>query len=163
QRKELEKLVHWLITEVRPDVVHLSNSMFIGMARMLKSNCGPPVICQLSGEDLFLEKLTPPYYEQARALLRERATDVDGFVAMNRDYANFMADYLAVTCDRIHVVPHGLKLDGHGRTIDKLPGEPRVIGYLARICDDKGLHLLIDACERLVNRPGLSPFLVRAA
>ena len=66
QRKELEKLVDWLITDVRPDVVHLSNSMLIGMARMLKRHCGPPVVCQLSGEDLFLEKLPPPYYEQAR-------------------------------------------------------------------------------------------------
>ena len=27
QRKEIEKLVDWLITDVRPDVVHLSNSM----------------------------------------------------------------------------------------------------------------------------------------
>ena len=69
QRKEVEKLVDWLITDVRPDVVHLSNSMMIGMARMLKEKCGPPVICQLSGEDLFLEKLVPPHYEQARALL----------------------------------------------------------------------------------------------
>jgi hypothetical protein len=47
QRKELEKLVHWLITEIRPDVVHLSNSMLLGMARMIKRQCGPPVICQL--------------------------------------------------------------------------------------------------------------------
>src|SRR5262245_34972682 len=57
QRKEIEKLVAWLVHEVRPDVVHLSNSMMIGMARMIKDNCGPPVICQVSGEDLFLEKL----------------------------------------------------------------------------------------------------------
>jgi glycosyltransferase involved in cell wall biosynthesis len=163
QRKELEKLVHWLITEVRPDVVHLSNSMLIGMARMIKSRCGPPVICQLSGEDLFLEKLTSPYYDHARALLRERAADVDAFVALNGYYADFMADYLAVARDRVYVIPHGLKLDGHGKPIGKQPGQPRVIGYFARICEDKGLHLLIDACERLSDRPGLPAFVVRAA
>ena len=69
QRKELEKLVHWLLTEVKPDVVHLSNSMQIGMARMLRERSGPPVVCQLSGEDMFLEKLPPPHYDEARALL----------------------------------------------------------------------------------------------
>ena len=114
QRKEIEKLVDWLVADVRPDVVHLSNSMMIGMARMIKENCGPPVICQLSGEDLFLEKLVPPHYEQARALLRERAAAVDAFVALNRYYADFMADYLAVDRGEVHVIPHGLKLDGHG-------------------------------------------------
>ncbi len=61
----------------------------------------------------FLEKLPPPHYDEARALLRERAADVDAFVAINRYYADFMADYLAVDRSRIHVIPHGLNLDGH--------------------------------------------------
>jgi glycosyltransferase involved in cell wall biosynthesis len=163
QRKELEKLVQWLLTDVQPDVVHLSNSMMIGMARTLKEHCGPPVICQLSGEDLFLEKLVPPHYEQARALLRERAASVDAFVALNRYYADFMADYLAVDRGKVHVIPHGLNLDGHGKRIEKRPDEPRIIGYLARICEDKGLHLLVEACERLAQRDDVPPFVLRAA
>src|SRR5262245_33522993 len=91
QYKELEKLVNWLITQVKPDVIHLSNSMQLGMAREIHRYSGPPIVCQLSGEDLFLEKLTAPHYEQARSLLRERAADVDAFVAINHYYADFMA------------------------------------------------------------------------
>ncbi|MEX0643015.1 MAG: glycosyltransferase family 4 protein [Pirellulales bacterium] len=163
QRKEVEKLVDWLVTEVQPDVVHLSNSMQLGLARMLRERGGPPVVCQLSGEDIFLEKLRPPYYEEARAVLRERATDVDTFVAINRYYADFMADYLAIDRSRIQVIPHGLKLDGHGRRIEKQPDEPRVIGFFARICEDKGLHILVDACERLAARNDLPPFVLHAA
>jgi glycosyltransferase involved in cell wall biosynthesis len=163
QRKEIEKLVDWLITEVQPDVVHLSNSMMIGMARLIKENCGPPVICQLSGEDLFLEKLVPPHYEQARSLLRDRAESVDAFVAMNRYYADFMADYLAVDRGRVHVIPHGLNLEGHGTRHESPRGETRAIGYLARICHDKGLHLLVDACERLARRGDVPPFVLSVA
>jgi glycosyltransferase involved in cell wall biosynthesis len=163
QRKEIEKLVAWLVNEVRPDVVHLSNSMMIGMARMIKANCGPPVICQLSGEDLFLEKLLPPHYEQARDLLRERAAAVDAFVAMNRYYADFMADYLSVDRGKVQVIPHGLKLEGHGTRHKSPRGETRAIGYLARICHDKGLHLLVDACERLARRDDLPPFVLSVA
>jgi len=163
QRKEFEKLVDWLLTEVRPDVVHLSNSMQLGMARMLRERGGPPIVCQLSGEDIFLEKLRPPYYDEARAALRERAADVNAFVAINRYYADFMADYLAIDRARVHVIPHGLKLEGHGRRIEKGPGEPRVIGYLARVCEDKGLHLLVDACEQLATRSDVPPFDLRAA
>jgi len=163
QRKELEKLVHWLLTEVKPDIVHLSNSMQLGLARVLRARCGPPVVCQLSGEDLFLEKLPPPHYDQARALLRERAADADAFVAVNRYYADFMADYVAVDRARVHVIPHGLKLDGHGRRLEKRRDEPRAIGFLARICEDKGLHLLVEACERLAQRADVHPFVLRAA
>ncbi|MCI0332638.1 MAG: glycosyltransferase family 4 protein [Planctomycetes bacterium] len=163
QRKELEKLVHWLVTDFEPDIVHLSNSMQIGMARMLRERSGPPVVCQLSGEDIFLEKLPPPHYDAARALLRERAADVDAFVAINRYYADFMADYLAVDRARIHVIPHGLKLEGHGKRAEKQPHEPRVIGYLARICEEKGLHLLVEACEQLAGRTDVPPFIVCAA
>ena len=163
QRKEIEKLVHWLLHDFRPNVVHLSNVMQIGMARLIAKGCGPPVVCQLSGEDIFLEKLPQPYYDQARRHLRERAADVDAFVAINRYYADYMADYLSVDKRRIHVIPHGLQLDGHGTRLEKRPDEPRVIGYLARICEDKGLHHLVESCERLAADSTLPPFVVRAA
>jgi glycosyltransferase involved in cell wall biosynthesis len=163
QRKEIEKLVHWLLHEFRPSVVHLSNAMQIGMAHMLAQNCGPPVVCQLSGEDIFLEKLPQPFYDRARAELRARAGDVDAFVSINNYYADYMADYLAIDRGRIHVIPHGLQLDGHGSGVEKQPGEPRVVGYMARICEDKGLHLFVEACERLAADPSVPPFVARAA
>jgi glycosyltransferase involved in cell wall biosynthesis len=182
QRKEVDKLVHWLLTDIKPDIIHLSNSMQLGMVRTIRDRGGPPVVCQLSGEDLFLEKLPPPHYEQARQLLRERAAQVDAFVAINLYYAEFMADYLAVDRAKVHVIPHGLKLAGHrqpavtssgslpsaGRVREGgAPGphtnKPRIIGYLARICEDKGLHLLVEACEQLAQRTDLPPFELRAA
>lgn len=163
QRKEVDKLVDWLSAEVRPDVVHLSNSMQLGMARQIGERVGAPIVCQLSGEDIFLEKLGPPFYDEARSLLRERASDVAAFVAMNRYYADFMADYLAVDRARVHVIPHGLQLEGHGRRLEKRAHEPRAIGYLARICEDKGLHLLVDACERLAARGEVPTFTLETA
>ena len=163
QRKELEKLVDWLLDEVQPDVVHLSNSMMLGLARMISQRCGPPVVCSLSGEDIFLEKLTEPYYSQARQLLRERAAEVDAFVALNNYYAAEMSDYLDVPRDRIHVIPHGLDLTGHGQRVVQPNEKSRRIGFLARICADKGLHLLVEACEQLSTRPECPPFELHAA
>jgi glycosyltransferase involved in cell wall biosynthesis len=163
QRKELENLVDWLIGEVKPDVVHLSNSMMLGLARMIAERCGPPVVCSLSGEDIFTEKLSPPHYEQVRQLMRERAADVHAFVSLNHYYADFMAEYLAVPRERVHVIPHGLNLDGHGSRRPKAHDEPRRIGYLARICYDKGLHLLVEACERLVSRSDVPRFELHVA
>lgn len=162
QRKELEKLVDWLVNDVKPDVVHLSNSMMLGLARLIRERGGPPLVCSLSGEDIFLEKLTPPYYEQARQLIRERAADVDAFVALNGYYADFMAEYLSTPREKISVIPHGLDLAGHGDSHARQSDALRRIGFLARICHDKGLHLLVEAGEKL-SRATAPPFEIHAA
>jgi glycosyltransferase involved in cell wall biosynthesis len=160
QRKEVKKLVHWLKREAQPDIVHLSNSMLLGMGREIRK-LGIPVVASLSGEDIFLEKLVEPFYSQARAALRERAHEIDGFVALNRYYADYMADYLALARDRIQVIPHGLNLAGHAPR-NPQPAAPFTIGYLARICPDKGLHNLIAAAEILLADSSLPPWRMRA-
>jgi len=94
-------------------------------------------------------------------VLRERANDIDAFVAMNHYYADFMAGYLDVPRSRIHVIPHGLNLAGHGTR--RKDAETFTIGYLARICHDKGLHQLIAAAELLLDDASTPPFRIRAA
>lgn len=151
QRKELEKLLYWLKRDLRPDVVHLSTALLVGMARQIARTLDVPVVCTLAGEDSFVERLPEPYASRARAALRERCGELAAMVALNRYYADFMARYLAVPRERIHVISPGLNLAGHrppGQTTT-LPGagspaDP-TIGFLARVCPDKGLHLLAEA------------------
>ncbi|MFM8497619.1 MAG: glycosyltransferase family 4 protein [Planctomycetia bacterium] len=155
QRKEVEKLARWLADDVRPDVVHLSNALLVGLARRIKEATGAKIVCSLSGEDIFVEQLPEPHYGEVRRLLRERSRDVDRFVALNQFFAGFMAEYLAVSADTIAVVPHGVDLEG-------FPSEPpdlavrraarqgrAVIGSLARLCPEKGLDQVIRAVAML--------------
>ena len=152
QRKELEKLTKWLKDSYRPDLVQLTNSMFVGFAKEMKKALGVPILCALQGEDIFLEGLVEPYKSQALEVLRERALDVDGFIAPCRYYAEFMASYLDISHDKVDVVKLGLNLEGHGEVRDTASSDsPFVIGYLARICPEKGLHLLVDAFYRLTQ------------
>ena len=161
QRKEVEKLARWLERDVRPDVIHLNNAMLIGIARTIRERLGVPVACSLTGEDVFLEKLVDPHRARARDVLRERVADVAALVAMNRYYADHMAEYLDVPPERIRVIPPGLNLAGHGT---RQAGErPFTIGYLARVCPDKGLHQLVAALAILAADPDLPPVRVQAA
>ena len=150
QRKEVHKLVRWLARDVRPDVVHLSNALLVGAAHAIRQETGARIVCTLSGEDIFIEKIPAPHYGRIRQLLRERAADVDRFVALNAWYAGFMADYLAVPRERIEVIPHGVDLAGFPGTPPDLAArrlrQPRRrVGYLARACPEKGLDLLVRA------------------
>lgn len=161
-RKELKKLTEWLKHE-RPDVVHLSNAMLLGMASEIRRALKVPLVCALSGEDIFLEKLVPPYYEQARQLLRDRAGDVDAFTSLNRYFADFMIDYMDLDRAKVHVIPHGLNMEGHGMRGPRSPGEPFTIGYFAHVCPEKGLHLLAEAFRILCEHRDLPPVRLVAA
>ena len=155
QKKELAKLVTWLKTDNRPDIVYLTNSMLVGFAREIKNALNVPVVCALQGEDIFLQDLIEPYKTEALALLAERAADADGFVAPCRYYAHFMADaYLKVPVENIDVVPLGLNLDGHGAPVERPDPPPFLLGYLARICPEKGLHILVEAFHTLTQELG---------
>jgi len=142
QAKELERLVAWL-AEVRPDVVHLSNGLLVGMARRIRQASGAAVVCSLQGEDTFLDALPPREGEAAWQLLRERAADVDAFIAVSRYYADVMRARLGLGPDRIHVVQNGILLDGYAPA-GSPPPRP-TLGYLARLCPVKGLRTLVDA------------------
>ena len=155
QKKELTKLVKWLAEENRPDIVYLTNSMLVGFTREIKKALDVPVICGLQGEDIFLQDLIEPYKTEALDLLQERAAEADGFIAPCQYYAQFMADvYLKLSVDKIDVVPLGLNMDGHGLPIEKPEPPPFIIGYLARICPEKGLHILVDAFRRVAETFG---------
>jgi glycosyltransferase involved in cell wall biosynthesis len=157
QSGQLDSLVGWLRDELRPEIVHLTNSMFAGFARRLKRELGVPVVCSLQGEELFLDGLAEPSRGEVRAALAERAADVDLFVAPSEFYADFMASYLRVARQRLAVVPLGIRLAGHGPgrgRQDAAGPPPQVIGYLARIAPEKGLHLLAAAFRQVAAALG---------
>lgn len=156
QRKEVERLACWLAHEVRPDVVHLSNALLLGLARRIRQTTGAAIVASLSGEDLFIDQLPEPDRATVQRLLVERAADVDRFVALNAAYADRMADRLACQRDRIEVIPHGIDPVGFPAEPPNLVarraarGGRQVLGFLARACREKGLDQAIQAVGQLV-------------
>ncbi|MFQ5527175.1 MAG: glycosyltransferase family 4 protein [Thermoanaerobaculia bacterium] len=163
-RKELEELVGWLRDEFKPDVVQITNSMFLGLVGELKRELGVPVVVAVQGEDLFIDDLPEAHRKRVVAEMRARSGDPDVFLAPSKAYAETMAELLAVGRDKIVVVPLGIRLDGHREPVAaRTPGEPPAIGYLARICPEKGLHLLVDAFLELATEPGREDLRLRVA
>ncbi len=150
QRRELRNLVEWLRREIRPDLVHLTNSMLLGLAGPLRRSLGVPIVCSVQGEDLFIDRLHEPWRGRVLEALREKATDVDAFVAHSRFYADRMRRLLGLGADRpIHVRPLGVRVEGLDRPRVAPPRTPYIVGYLARMAPEKGLDLLIEAFGEL--------------
>lgn len=154
QAKEVAKLVGWLAREVHPDLLNLSNVLLSGLVAELKHRVGVPIVATLQGDDIFLEALPEPFRSQALNLIRDHCRQIDGFIATSGYYADFMAQYLGLPRERIHVVYPGLKLAGHGGPQpDAGNGRAPTVGYFARICPEKGLHLLAEAFHLLHQIP----------
>ena len=150
QRKELGRLIDGL-RPLAPDIINLPNLMFVGLAKRLKETLGATVLCTLSGEDLFLDQLMDTHRRQAHDLIRARSRDIDGFIAVTDYFARYATEHFALNGERIHVVPMGIQLDDVGAPA--APPGPFTIGYLARVCPEKGLGHLVEALA-LLRREG---------
>lgn len=160
QARELRDLLAWLKTQPRPDVILLSNALLLGLASRLKAELDRPVVCLLQGEDYFLDSLPEPHRSSCWKLMAERAADASLFIAPSRYFADLMQTRLDLPPERVRVVYNGISLEGYespapgpgGRgTAQGVPTAP-VLGYLARMCREKGLDTLVEAFMALRQR-----------
>ena len=96
QQKEIAKLLDWLKTEPRFDVVNLPYTLLLGLAEPLKRTLGTPICCTLQGEDLFLDGLGEPWKQQSMDLIRAASVYVDAFLPVSRYYLDYMPGYLGI-------------------------------------------------------------------
>ncbi|MHC4324699.1 MAG: glycosyltransferase family 4 protein [Planctomycetota bacterium] len=162
QTKELDRLVEWLQKrENRPDIICLSNILLAGLAKTIKQRLGVPVVCLLQDEDGFLDGLISPYSHQAWQIISERAGDIDAFIGVSKYYTDTMRQRLELNPDRTFVVYTGISLDGYESNRDE-PAVP-TIGYLSRMCTDRGLDTLVDAFLKLKKNDKLKDAKLRLA
>lgn len=144
QVKELDRLVEWLDTpDNKSDVVFLSNILLAGLARSIKTRLGVPVLCFLQDEDGFIDGLGEPYARQAWEMLTERSEEIDAFISVSKYYADVMRERLKLGAERVQVVYMGISLSQY----EGVSTEPQVptVGFLSRMCYDKGLDTLVEA------------------
>jgi len=115
-----------------------------GLNRIAKE---PSILCNLSGEDIFLDALREPFRSQAFELIRASVLDVDGYVAPSKYYASRATDHFNLPSERVHFAPMGIDVDVYRPAFDVAISRDHAptIGYFARVCPEKGLHVLVDA------------------
>lgn len=151
QQRELSLLIDALV-HLKPDIIHLPTLPFIGAAQAIKDALGVPIFCTLSGEDIFLDELLEPHRTEAFQLIREKSQHIEMFVATSHYYAQHCREHFALPADRLQVVPMGIRVEDF-EPAPTLPTErPFTIGYLARICPEKGLANLCDAFSLLCRQ-----------
>ncbi|HAH24170.1 MAG TPA: hypothetical protein DCL77_10510 [Prolixibacteraceae bacterium] len=151
QKEELERLVDWLAEEAKPDVVHLSNALLLGLARQIKQRLNVPVICSLQDEDVWVDAMSDQYRKQVWDLMSERGKDVDVFIPVSDFFSAEIHKRMVIPANKMETVYLGVDTaDYSPKLVTKK--EP-VIGYLSRMCEENGLAVLVDAYILLRKDP----------
>ena len=154
QATELEHLIRFLEKEIKPDVVHLSNALLLGLARRLKNDLHIPVVCSLQDENEWIDPMREKYRSLVWDKMAERAKDIDAFIAASRYYAKKSEEQMKIPENKIHVVYGGIDLERYDQA--PLTFDPPVIGYLCRMSEYFGLGIIVDAFINLKKEPKYS-------
>jgi hypothetical protein len=74
--KELQRLVDYLVKDGKPDIIHLSNALIIGLARQLKKKLDVKIVCSLLNEDDWIDEMVEPHQSKAWKLISREAVNV---------------------------------------------------------------------------------------
>lgn len=160
QREELEQLVDFLKYHEKPDVVHVSNVLLLGMAKKIREELKIPVVYSLQDEDVWVDAMHPERREKMWQLLAEKAKDVDAFIAVSNYFAKVMQEKLSIPDVKLHVLHVGVRPDAY--TYSKPSQKPQALGYLSRLNDENGFEILVDAFLLLKENPAFANLKLKA-
>lgn len=154
QKEELEDLIYYLKHHEKPDVVHLSNVLLLGLAKKIKEELQIPVVCSLQDEDVWVDVMDEPYRSQIWKLMGEKALDTDALIAVSDFFANKIKQKMSIFAEKLHVVHIGVDPSKYSVKSPNL--DIPTIGYLSRMNAENGFEVLVDAFIKLKGNPKFS-------
>jgi glycosyltransferase involved in cell wall biosynthesis len=155
QKEELDNMINWITEHCKPDVIHLSNALLIGLAHRFQEKLDTLVVCSLQDEDVWVNAMDDNFREKTWNLMSDRAKDVDAFFAVSDFYAEVMQKQMNIPESKLFSSHIGVNPDDY--TYINSSEKEFTIGYISRMCEENGLEVLVDAYILLKQKPGMEP------
>lgn len=152
QKEELDHMVNWIAEHCKPDIIHISNALLLGLARRLKEKIGVPVLCTLQDEDVWIDPMQPKFQKKIWDLMHERAGDVDVLVSVSDFFAGVMKERMNLPDEKIKTIHLGVDVEDYEYISTK--EKERNVGYISRMCHKDGFDIVVDAFIELKKKPG---------
>jgi len=155
--KELQRLVNYLTKDGKPDIIHLSNALIIGLARQLKKKMDVKIVCSLLNEDDWIDEMVEPYQSNAWNLISHEVQNVDAFITPSKYYKELFISKTGISDSNFNIIPLGFD------PVDLINVEKKgsfpSVGFFSRVNSQNGIDKLVDAFIELKSDnslPGLS-------
>jgi hypothetical protein len=80
RKNEVDRLVKYILKEGKPDIIHLSNALILGLARQIKKRLDVKVVCSLLNEDDWIDEMAEPFQSRAWQMIAKESIYVDSFI-----------------------------------------------------------------------------------
>lgn len=150
---EVERLVGYMKKPAKPDIIHLSNALIIGLAGQLKRRLDVRIICSILNEDDWIEEMAEPYRSKAWEMIASESVHIDAFVTPSSYYRDFFIGKTGISGDKIDIVPIGF--EGVSEPVKANVKTPS-IGYLCRMNRMNGFDKMVDAFIILKSWRGMN-------
>lgn len=154
QKEELDQMIDWIEKNYKPDIVHISNALLLGLARRIKTRLKVHVVCSLQDEDVWVDAMDKRYQDKVWKLMNEKSVDVDAFIAVSDFFAGRMMKQMKLPFEKMHSLHLGVAPSDYQYI--PFSQRPRNIGYLSRMCYENGFDILVDAFILLKKKEGFS-------
>ena len=144
--RQVSALIAWIKEHERPDVIHLSSSLLIGIAGVIRQEVNIPLVCSLQDEEVWIDGLRRADAEAAWKGIRENAKHVDRFVVSSIFYRRKAEERFPEIRPFVEVVYPGPEAATYASA--RYPEHP-VIGFFYRMNEANGLALLAEAFAML--------------
>lgn len=143
-----KQLIDWVKQSEKPDIIQLSSSLLLGIAKELKKETGIPIVCSLQDEEVWIDSLKSEFVEKAWKGVSDNAKYVDRFITTSYYYQQIVKEKLP-QLGSVDVIYPGIDIAKYQS--GDYPVDP-TIGFFYRMNKLDGLDILADAFVILKKR-----------
>jgi len=142
---QINQLLDWMKGEEMPDIIHLSSSLLIGIAKILRQHLNIPIVCSVQDEEVWLDQMDERDASAAWQGIMDNSCYIDRFVTTSQFYKEVLNQRIPQITE-VEVIYPGI--DRSRYTADSKPKDP-VIGFFYRMNRENGLDILVKAFIKL--------------
>lgn len=148
-REQVQQMIDWIKGSEKFDVIQLSSSLLLGIARAIQEQLDIPIVCSLQDEEVWIDSMKKKEALLAWQAIRENNRYISRFLTTSEFYRNVIVKRFPEIKDQTSVVYPGVNRTKYNTS--SFPDVP-VIGYFNRMNKAGGLDILAEAFIKLKKK-----------
>ena len=144
----INQMINWIQTQEKPDIIHLSSTLIIGIAKVLRKQLNIPIICSVQDEEIWIDSLNKNDAGRAWQNIAENIGYIDHFITTSEFYKEVVRKRIPQISEVVVIYPG---VDCKKYASKNYPKDP-TIGFFYRMNRENGLDILAEAFIKLKKK-----------